>query len=204
MVARVGLDGAVGALRAGGVVALPTDTVYGVAASLGNLDAVATLFRAKRRPANLALPVLVDSLEQIAGLGVEWGEPASLLGRAFWPGPLTIIVAAPHELAVRIGSVEDSIGLRIPDDDVLRRILARVGPLCVSSANTHGEPPCRSATDVEAAFGDDEIAGVLDDGERSGVVSSVIDLTTDPWRIVRDGALGHDEIARVLGGGPLV
>ena len=106
------------------------------------------------------------------------------------------------ELARRVGSAGDSAGFRLPDDVVLRRLIQRTGPLAVSSANEHRELPCHSADEVLAAFASrDELRGVLDDGERSGEVSSVVDLSEGPWRMVRVGSIGLGVITGLLGPG---
>ncbi len=199
MASVIDRDAAVRLLAEGAVVAIPTDTVYGIAAALSHPSAVATLFALKRRPTTVALPVLAASLEQIARLGVTWPDDASRLSREFWPGALTIIVRVPHELAQRVGSNSDAVGFRIPDDELLLGILNRSGPLAVSSANEHGEPPCESVAEVLNAFGgQDGLDGVVDDGERSGQVSTVVDLSVTPWRLVREGAIGAGELRNVL------
>jgi tRNA threonylcarbamoyl adenosine modification protein (Sua5/YciO/YrdC/YwlC family) len=142
---------------------------------------------------------LVDSVEQIEFLGVEWPDEAQGLADAFWPGALTIIVKVPHELSVMLGGDGDSAGFRIPDDDVLRRLIAVLGPFAVTSANEHGEMPCHSAYEVLQRFSSrDELSGAIDGGERSGDVSSVVDLSVTPWRILREGAVSAAELARVL------
>jgi L-threonylcarbamoyladenylate synthase len=193
------VDAAIAAFDAGGVVAIPTDTVYGFAAEVSHPAAVAKLFALKDRPATVPVPVLVDSVDQIAYLGVEWNEYASRLGRAFWPGALTIIVPVPHDLAVLVGSQADTVGFRIPDDDLMRRVIAVLGPLAVSSANLHGQPACTTAFEVMDQFrGRVELDGVIDGGERSGDVSTVVDLTTNQWRVVREGAISAADVARVL------
>jgi L-threonylcarbamoyladenylate synthase len=193
------VDAAIAAFDAGGVVAIPTDTVYGFAAEVSHPAAVAKLFALKDRPSTVPIPVLVDSVDQIAYLGVEWNEYASRLGRAFWPGAITIVVPVPHNLAVLVGSQTDTAGFRIPDDDLMRRVIAVLGPLAVSSANLHGQPACTTAFDVMEQFRDrHELDGVIDGGERSGDVSAVVDLTTNQWRVVREGAITAADIARVL------
>ena len=193
------IDAAIAAFDAGDVVAIPTDTVYGFAAEVSHPSAIAKLFSLKERPFNVPLPVLVDSVDQIAYLGVEWNEYASRLGRAFWPGAMTIIVPVPHELAVLVGSANDTVGFRIPDDDLMRRMIAVIGPLAVSSANLHGQPACRSAYEVLEQFRNHpDLAGVIDGGERSGDVSAVVDVTTNQWRVVREGSITAADIARVL------
>jgi tRNA threonylcarbamoyl adenosine modification protein (Sua5/YciO/YrdC/YwlC family) len=193
------LAGALDVLNSGGVVALPTDTVYGIGASLAHPSAVRALFSLKRRPSDVAMPVLVASVGQIEVLGVEWSEPARRLSDAFWPGPLTIIVAAPQELADLVGASATSAGFRLPDDVVLRALLAESGPLVVTSANEHGKAPCSNVERVRDVFaGRRELDGVLDDGERSGVVSTVVDLSGPAWRLVRAGVIGPDALAAVL------
>ncbi len=194
------VDEVVALLDDGVVVALPTDTVYGVAASLRHPDAISRLFALKRRPSSSPLPVLVDSLKQVTRLGVAWPEEARRLSEAFWPGALTIVVRVPRELARRVGSTSDSAGFRVPDDVVLRRVLERSGPLAVSSANEHGEPPCVTAAQVLDALGDrDELGGLLDDGERGSRVSSVVDLSEGHWRLLREGSLSRAVLRGVLG-----
>ena len=186
----VGVEAAIELLNAGGVVAVPTDTVYGLAARVDHEEAVSTLFTLKRRPTSTPLPVLVDSINQIYRLGVEWPTLAQRLSDAFWPGALTIVVHVPRRLAQRLGSANETVGFRLADDDVLRRIVEVTGPMAVSSANEHGAPPCHSAAEVVERLGArEELLGVVDDAERSGVVSTVVDVSQGTCRIVREGAL---------------
>jgi L-threonylcarbamoyladenylate synthase len=200
MVDVIDPDEAVTLLLMGKVVAVPTDTVYGVAASLAHPSGVAALFTLKGRPSSLALPVLVNSVEQIEAHGVVWPQQARQLARAFWPGAVTIVVPVPPKIANLVGSTSQNAGFRIPNDAPLRSLLSRSGALCVTSANEHGAPPCQSAAQVQGAFADrDELAGVVDGGERGGRVSTVVELNDHSWRIVREGAIGAAEISAVLG-----
>jgi tRNA threonylcarbamoyl adenosine modification protein (Sua5/YciO/YrdC/YwlC family) len=193
------LAGALDALQRGGVVAVPTDTVYGLAASIAHPQAVAKLFSLKHRPSDVALPVLVDSLDQIESLGVTWPERARWLSDAFWPGALTIIVGVDAELADLVGSTALSAGFRLPNDGLLRELIAKNGPLVVTSANEHGEAPCRTVAQLLEVFaGRPELSGALDGGQRSGTVSTVVDITGPTWRVVRQGAISRDELAAVL------
>jgi tRNA threonylcarbamoyl adenosine modification protein (Sua5/YciO/YrdC/YwlC family) len=187
-------------LAIGGVVALPTDTVYGIAASLQFPEAVAALFVLKRRPATLALPVLVSSVDQIESLGVVWDGRAGALSRAFWPGALTIVVDVPENLSHLVGSTTRTVGFRCPDDAMLRHVLEQSGPLALTSANAHGDAPCESAVQVLEAFDDlDGLDGVLDGGELSGRVSTVVDISGATCRVVREGAISEAALAAVLG-----
>ena len=191
---------AVGLLVSGGVVALPTDTVYGVAASLRFPEAVDALFALKHRPRTVALPVLVSSVQQVETLGVEWGERARTLSDIFWPGALTIVVEVPQHIAELVGGTNSTVGFRCPDDAILLGVLERCGPLALTSANGHGDAPCESAIQVRQTFdGVDALDGVLDGGERSGRVSTVVDLSGASLRIVRDGAITQAALLSALG-----
>ncbi|HEV3187181.1 MAG TPA: L-threonylcarbamoyladenylate synthase [Acidimicrobiales bacterium] len=190
---------AVRLLTAGDVVAVPTDTVYGLAASLERDVAVAQIFSMKHRPSSVALPVLVDTLSTIERMGVTLSPLARKLSEAFWPGALTIVMDAPSELARRVGSHVDTVGFRVPNDELLRQVLAQTGPLVVSSANEHSASPCHSVEQVLAVFGDaDTLKAVLDGGERSGVVSTVVQVHDDGWQLLREGAIDENDVSRVL------
>jgi L-threonylcarbamoyladenylate synthase len=182
----------------GKVVAVPTDTVYGLAASLWHDDAVSSLFHLKQRPVGVALPVLMHTLNPIHEIDVEWGEFAQQLAEEFWPGPLTIVVPASAELARRVGGSKDSVGVRVPDDELLLSVLRECGPLTVSSANSHGESPCHSASGVMDALAGADLAGVLDGGDRHGEVSTVVEVGEGLWRILREGSISTSRIADVL------
>jgi tRNA threonylcarbamoyl adenosine modification protein (Sua5/YciO/YrdC/YwlC family) len=195
----VDVDECVRLLNGGGVVAIPTDTVYGVGASLGHPKAVASLFTLKSRPHSVALPVMVRNAEAVAGLEVSWPERAKKLSDAFWPGALTIVVPVRGELASLLGSTDGTLGFRVPGDDTLLDVLTRCGPLAVTSANEHGQTPCHSAQEVRRRFQEhSELSGVLDGGVRSGEVSTVVALTEDGWRILRRGLVSAGELERVL------
>jgi L-threonylcarbamoyladenylate synthase len=193
------VDEIVTLLQGGGVVGVPTDTVYGLAASLHEPGAMAKLFAAKNRPSDVALPILVDGVAEIERLGVSWFDAARRLSDAFWPGALTIVVPVSHDLATHVGAATDTAGFREPDDDVLRAVLTRSGPLAVSSANRHGATPCTSASLVAATFDESEdVAAVLDAGERLGEVSTIVELTGGSWRVLRQGAISAAAIGNVL------
>jgi tRNA threonylcarbamoyl adenosine modification protein (Sua5/YciO/YrdC/YwlC family) len=194
----VGPDEAIARLRRGLVVAVPTDTVYGLAAALEHPKAVATLFQLKQRPTSVALPVLVSARDAIDELEVEWPERAARLSDHFWPGALTIVVAVDARLATSVGGI-GSIGFRIPRDETLLHVLTECGPLAVSSANEHGEPPCQSVEQVLTALGTNELLdAVLDGGVRQGEVSTVVEIAADSWRILRAGSISTEAIERVL------
>lgn len=167
------------ALRRGEVVAIPTDTVYGVATLVGHSDA---LFALKERPADVALPVLIaDPADAVRFATFD----VDLTG--LWPGALTIVGARTAESSEwDLGGESATIGLRCPDDDDLRALIREVGPLVTTSANKHGQPPCTTAAEVAAALGD---IPTLDGGIRNGQPSTVVDATQNPVRVLRQGAI---------------
>lgn len=190
---------AVDLLRAGRIVAIPTDTVYGIAAWLDLPDAIERLFAAKRRPPEKAVAVLLADADQASGLGVMT-PAARVLAERFWPGGLTLV------LTVRQGAVlprvlaagAPTIGVRVPDHDVPRALARVLGPLPTTSANVSGEPDARDAAEIAAGLGE-AIALVIDGGPiHGGPASTVVDFTTDPPVIRRVGAIPPAQIAEAL------
>jgi tRNA threonylcarbamoyl adenosine modification protein (Sua5/YciO/YrdC/YwlC family) len=186
-------------LSRGGVVAIPTDTVYGLAARCTDDVGVAALFAAKRRPERQPIAVLCASTDAARELTEGWPAGAGRLADSYWPGPLTMVLDAPRLLAVRLGAAS-GVGLRVPDDELCRELLRRTGPLAVTSANHHGSPPLTTADEVASSFGA-QIAAVLDGGTRDGIVSTVVDVRTDELVAVRVGALAIDELASTFSEG---
>jgi L-threonylcarbamoyladenylate synthase len=194
------VDTAVTALAAGQVVALPTDTVYGLGASIAFPDAVAALYELKGRPANLALPVAAPSLESLHDLVTEWPAGAEAATRTFWPGALTVVVGAVDWLAELVHSPSGRVGFRVPDDAVLLDLLGRTGPIALTSANAHAAKPCASPAEVLATFeGRPGFAGVLDGALRDGSPSTVVEFEGDEWRLLRAGAIGLERLTSLLG-----
>ncbi|HTZ09501.1 MAG TPA: L-threonylcarbamoyladenylate synthase [Acidimicrobiales bacterium] len=195
------LDAAVAALQGGGVVAIPTDTVYGLAVDPSVPGATEALFALKARPPTVALPVLVASPAALDDLGApgDWLDAATRLADAFWPGALTVVVPRRVGLDWDLGGTGDTVGLRCPDDDVARLLCRRVGPLATTSANPHGLPPCHEAGAVRALFGD-RLALVLDDGPRDRPPSTVVALGPGGPRCLRTGALAWERVLAVLAG----
>lgn len=180
------------ALRGGGVVGIPTDTVYGLAASLDHRAAVRRLSEIKGREAEQPVALLIGSLETVAP---HLDEPAALESvRRFWPGPLTVIVRARGGFASEVANAAGGIGLRQPDDRLALAVIeACGGVLAVTSANRHGEPPATTAREVVGIFGDDLL--VLDGGPRAGgVASTVLDLSVDPPRLLREGPISAEAL----------
>ena len=186
-------------LRAGGIVALPTDTVYGIAVALGAPDGIERLFQAKRRPLDKGIALLLDSATQAASVAVM-GVAATVLAEACWPGGLTLVV--PQRPGVAVPTVltggASSIGLRVPDHPAPRAIARALGPLPTTSANVSGLAEARDAAGILEQLGD-AIDLVLDGGTaHGGPASTVVDCTGELPRISREGAIPSARIAAIL------
>jgi L-threonylcarbamoyladenylate synthase len=186
-------------LRSGGVVAIPTDTVYGIAVGLETPDGIERLFRIKRRPPDRGIMLLLDAASQAGSIGVM-GPAASALADACWPGGLTVVV--PQRAGVTLPAVltggSPTIGLRVPDHDAPRALAAAVGPLPTTSANVSGLPEAGDAAEILAQLGDG-IDLILDGGRaRGGLPSTVVDCTGERPLVLRDGAIPSVQLAAIL------
>jgi L-threonylcarbamoyladenylate synthase len=194
-----GRAAAAAALRAGGVVALPTDTVYGIAVALATPGGIERLFEVKRRPLDRAIVLLLDTATQAAAIGVM-GAAATALADAFWPGGLTIVVPQRPDAtlpAVLTGGAR-TIGLRVPDHAAPRALAAAVGPLPTTSANVSGVPEARDAAEIVAQLGD-AIDLILDGGPAHGGPSStVVDCSGARPVVLREGTIPTSRVARIL------
>ena len=205
MSARVVPDGdegraaAIETLRAGGIVALPTDTVYGIAVALETPGGIERLFRAKDRPPDRGIMLLLDDAAQAAAIGVM-GPAAAALAAAFWPGGLTVVVPQRPDVplpAVLTGGAA-TIGLRVPDHAAPRALAAAAGPLPTTSANVSGLPEARDATEILAQLGE-AVDLILDGGPaHGGLASTVVDCSGARPVILREGAIPTSRVARVL------
>jgi L-threonylcarbamoyladenylate synthase len=194
-----GLDAAARAVRAGKLVVLPTDTVYGLGCDAFSSAAVRDLLAAKRRGPDMPVPVLVGSWSTIDGLVLGVPRAARELIEAFWPGGLSLVLPHAPSLAWDLGATKGTVMLRMPLHPVALELLRDVGPMAVSSANVSGSPPATTATEAQAQLGD--AVAVYLDGGPSGepVASTIVDLTAAEPRILRAGAVSAAEVAEVLG-----
>jgi L-threonylcarbamoyladenylate synthase len=187
-------------LRRGGLVAIPTETVYGLAADASNEAAVRRIFAVKGRPADHPLIVHVADARQIDDWAVEVPETARVLARAFWPGPLTLLLPrGPRVLDVVTGG-RPTIGLRVPAHPLTAALLASFGAgIAAPSANRFGRVSPTAAAHVLADLGDD-VDLVLDGGPCTiGVESTIVDCTLDPPMILRPGAITAEQLDAALG-----
>jgi L-threonylcarbamoyladenylate synthase len=193
---------AVDVLRAGGVVALPTDTVYGIGVALDAEGGIERLFAAKRRPPDKGIMLLLDDAAQAADIGVMT-PAAQALAEACWPGGLTVIVPQRPDVALpaALTGGAPTIGLRAPDHDAPRALARAVGPLPVTSANVSGLPEASDAAGILEQLGD-AVELVLDGGPaHGGPASTVVDCTTEGIvRILRAGAVPVDRVRAIVDG----
>ena len=181
------------ALRRGEPVGVPTDTVYGLAADAADADAIQQLFELKERPADRSIAVLVADVVA-AEMLVELTPGARRLAERFWPGPLTIVAARRPDAPPHLGTGA-TIGVRLPDDDIMQAI-AGPGPLAVTSANLHGGPTPATAPGVAELFPD--LGLVIDAGPRPGSSSTVVDMTENTPAVLRAGPISLEEILAVV------
>jgi L-threonylcarbamoyladenylate synthase len=179
----------------GGVVALPTDTLYGLAVNPFRPDAVARLYEVKGRPPDRALPLLAcDEAQVTRAIGALPGH-AGRLAAAFWPGPLTLLLTAPRTLVAAVTADTGRVGVRVPADAVARAVCRAAGiPVTGTSANISGEPATADPDVVERTLGA-RIDLLLDGGVTSGgPPSTIVDATGPELRLVRAGAVEWDDI----------
>ncbi len=190
---------AIEVLRRGGVVALPTDTVYGIAVALDVPGGIERLFLVKRRPSDRGIVLLLDAASQAGSIGVM-SPAATALADACWPGALTVVVPQRPDVplpAVLTGG-SPTIGLRVPDHDAPRALAAAVGPLPTTSANVSGLPEARYAQEILVQLGDG-VDLILDGGAaRGGPPSTVVDCTGERPVVLRDGAIPVARLVAIL------
>jgi len=192
------LDVLVEALAAGKVVAVPTDTVYGLAVDPRLAGAVDRVFALKQRPEQFQLPVLIADPAGLVDLAEATAAAERLISR-YWPGPLTLVLPRRSGIAFDLGGDSATIGLRCPANSLLRELLRSTGPLAVTSANRHGEATLRTADEVRGHFGA-AVTAVLDGGRCDGRPSTVISLTGAGVKCLREGALLFAELAAIAVG----
>lgn len=197
---EAGLDEAAGLLRAGKLVAIPTETVYGLAANALNGAAVKNIFAAKGRPQDNPLIVHIAETEEIIPLVKNFDERARALAKAYWPGPLTMILPKSDIIPDEVCAGLDTVAIRMPSHPVAHEIIKKCGfPLAAPSANTSGKPSPTTAAHVMNDM-DGKIAAVVDGGSCSvGVESTVVTLACEVPRVLRPGGITPDQLRAVLG-----
>ena len=195
------IDYIVSCLRKGDVVALPTDTFYGLAVDPVNLQAVEQIYQIKNRPKNKPLSLLIASLAQAYELARDTDALLDKLAERFWPGPLTIIVRAGYKLPLRVTANTGNVALRVPAAAIARAIVERFGlPITATSANLQGASECSTADCVRDQLGD-RIPLIIDGGfTGKAQPTTIVDLTLgkERWKILREGAFPAHEIVAAL------
>ncbi len=191
-----GIAAAVAAVRAGGLVVLPTDTVYGIGCDAVRQDSVSALLDAKGRGRDMPAPVLVASRRAAAELVEGFGAYGEELVEEFWPGALTVVCRVRPELAEALGADKGTIAVRMPSDPLALALLEQTGPMAVSSANRTGRPPARTAAEAREQLGA-SVAVYLEGGPSADLTpSSIVDLTTPRPTLLRQGAIPADKLLR--------
>jgi L-threonylcarbamoyladenylate synthase len=173
-------------LKGGEVIVVPTETVYGLAALPTVPGATSRLFALKGRSAKVPLAVLCADVEQALALAEKSGAEVREVAERYWPGPLTLVLRRRPGLGYELGEPVDTIGVRCPDHLLVQALAREVGPIATTSANRHGEPTPEVAAEVAAQFGDG-VGLVLDGGPCQGTPSTVLDVTGDEWKVLRQG-----------------
>jgi L-threonylcarbamoyladenylate synthase len=191
------------ALRAGEVVAIPTDTVYGLAAVIDRLDAIDRLYAIKGRPAEKAIPVLIADIESVHGLTLDFSAKAEQLAQSYWPGALTLVLPARPDLPRSVTTVSGdgmrTVAVRVPDNALARGIIAAAGgALAVTSANRSGGAPAVEASEV-SRIGFAQPLLIVDGGRApGGVPSTIVAVTAEGVEVLREGAIPATAIAAAL------
>jgi L-threonylcarbamoyladenylate synthase len=187
-------------LRAGEVVALPTETVYGLAANALNPDAVAAIFSVKRRPTHNPIIVHVASLAMAHQITAQWPSMARKLAQAFWPGPLTLVLPKAAQVPALVTAGGETVGVRWPSHPVMQAVIELCGfPLAAPSANLSSQVSPTTAEHVQRALGD-RVPLIVDGGPAAiGIESTVLDITRSPARILRPGMIHAESLAAVIG-----
>ena len=196
-----GLRAARQAIAKGQLVVLPTDTVYGIAADAFSPAAVERLLAAKGRDRSAPPPVLVAEAATLDALAEDVPASVRALTESFWPGALTVIVAARSSLAWDLGETRGTVAVRMPDHPVALELLRETGPLAVSSANRSGQAPATSAESAQAMLGEAVAVYLAGDTQAQAAASTIVDATdvSGQLRIVREGPVSAAEIAAVVG-----
>jgi len=184
-------------LRAGGLVAFPTDTVYGLGCLAFDGKAVESIYTAKDRPVEKAIPILVGEIMDTQKIVTEFPPVPRILALRFWPGPLTCILPKKPTLPEAV-SATSTIGVRIPDEVTARVLLRDAGPMAVTSANISGQPSPSTAEEVFNQL-NGRIPLIIDGGQTpGGLPSTVVDCLSDEIKILREGPISADDIQNYL------
>lgn len=193
------LSAAVRCLREGGVVAIPTDTLYGLSADAFNPDAIERVFAIKERPEGLALPVLLAGFEQLPSVVSDVSQSVEILAEAYWPGPLTLVLRRAAGLPPRLTAGGPTVAARVPAHPIPRELARLLGrPITGTSANISGAPDPRTLDALRAQVGE-RVDYLIGCGPvPAGTASTIVDLTGDTPKLLREGIIPFGDIAALL------
>lgn len=198
---NIDLSEAVDAVNSGGVIAFPTDTFYALGVDATNESAIRKAFEVKRRPADTPMPVLISETSQAAQFTDDFGVVSNALADRFWPGALTIVVEAKDSVPDVLMGGFGTVGLRMPDHDLARLLITLAGcGITGTSANISGQPPSKDWRSITESMGDDLDAIVVGECGSASSASTVVQITDDSVKILRQGPISMDEIDIVLNG----
>lgn len=192
------LAGAVEVLKVGGVVAMPTDTLFGLGADVGNEAALQKVFDIKGRPADLALPVLVSDWKQVTMVAEGLSEAHRQLAAAFWPGCLTLVLPRARSLSPLITAGRDTVAVRMPDHWVPLALACELGrPITGTSANRSGQPNLETVQEIQAELGHAVDMVIGEKPEPEGLQSTIVDVTSEYPVLLREGAAAFAQVEKV-------
>lgn len=189
-------------IAVGDLIVFPTDTVYGLATNPLTKRAAEHLLEVKGRDEKMPPPVLGATADQLLQMGhfatAQQGRMVERIAQAFWPGPLTLIIPTESQFGWDTAAVGNTVAVRVPDQDIAHAILALTGPLAVTSANKTGQAPATTIGEARGYFGD-EVTLYFDGGSAaSEAPSTILDCSGSELQIVREGAIGWDQIANIV------
>jgi tRNA threonylcarbamoyl adenosine modification protein (Sua5/YciO/YrdC/YwlC family) len=186
-------------IRRGELVAIPTDTFYGIAADPFNLAAVDHIYRVKGRPETRALPILVNKIAQALTLTRDVPYTFHKLAAKFWPGPLTLLVEASTGVPLKVTANTGNVALRWPNSPIVDALITLVmGPITGTSGNISGQPACATAVELLEQLGD-RIPLIIDAGETPGnLASTIVKLEGDDWTVMREGVISEQSIGEAI------
>lgn len=190
------VDAAISAVKAGGLVVIPTDTSYAVICDAFNVDAIARMRNAKKQTSDIALPIAAGSIETIRGVA-NFSIVANDLASALWPGALTLLTIAQDSLSWNIGQDGSALAVRVPHHELAQAVLSGIGPTVMTGAQIVGTPAVQTVEQTQAALSD-LVDVYLDSGSLTPRISTVIDATTDHVRLVRKGEVTLGQLREIM------
>jgi len=190
---KLNLSKAIAAVKNGKVIVYPTDTLYGLGADIFNDEAVKKVFKIKKREKTNALPIAVADVNELEKIAFVDDKSRCLI-KAFLPGKLTVVLKKKNIVSDLVTGGSDNVAIRIPDNKIALYLLSNFGPLTATSANIHGKKTPVNIIDINIQFKSSDIAVYIDNGILDGVPSTIVDMTQEPFKIIRKGSITVKQI----------